>query len=112
MKKKLFIYAITAGLGIFASAKGFAQDSTSAGQDIKHAAQKTGKAVEKGAEKAGDKTAQVAASTKAVMVDKVYDGKVSPGGHRVYINKHAKYYWIDKQGHKHFITEDKLKDKS
>ena len=112
MKKNFLILLFAAAATLLTATRGYSQDSTTAGQDIKNAAQKTGKAVEKGAVKVGDKTAQVAASTKAVMTDKVYDGKVSPGGHRVYINKHAKYYWIDKKGHKHFITESQLKDKS
>lgn len=112
MKKKIFMMSAFLLAGLFFGSISFAQDTTTAGQDLKHAAKKTGKAVEKGAEKAADKTAQVASSTKAVIKDKVYEGKVGPGGHRVYIDKHAKFYYIDKKGKKNYVTEAELKDKS
>ena len=111
MKKKTLIFLLACMLGNFTSFKAFSQDTTTAGQDIKNAAKKTGKAVKKGAVKAADKTAQVAANGKAAVVDKIYEGKMGPGNHRVYIDKHSKYYWIDEKGRKHYITEDEIKDK-
>ncbi|MEO6490098.1 MAG: hypothetical protein ABIO04_09185 [Ferruginibacter sp.] len=112
MKKRLLVFLFVGSAALFTSLNGYSQDNSSAAEDVKDAAKKTGKAVEKGAVKTADKTKQVAASTKAIVVDKVYEGKVGPGGHRVYINKNAKYYWIDKKGRKHFIAENQLKDKS
>ena len=88
-----------------------AQDTTTAGQDIKNAAKKTGKAVADGAEKVGEKTAEIAAKGKAAVVDQIYTGKQGPSGQTIYINNKSKYYWIDKKGHKKFINEADLREK-
>jgi hypothetical protein len=29
----------------------------------------------------------------------------------IYIDKHSKYYWVDKKGHKVYVSKDELKDK-
>lgn len=62
-------------------------------------------------EKAGDKTAEVAVKGKAAIVDKVYKDKVGPDGQKIYIDRHSKYYWVDKQGHNVYVPKDKLKPK-
>jgi len=97
-------------MGLFSSAL-HAQDTTTAAQDVKNAAKKTGKAVKKGAVKAGNKTAEVASKTAAHVVDQVYKDKQGPDGQTIYIDNHSRYYWIDKKGHKQFVTEDQLKPK-
>ena len=88
-----------------------AQDTTTAAQDIKNAAKKTGKAVKEEAVKAGNKTAELASKGAARIVDQVYKGKQGPAGQTIYINNESKYYWIDKKGHKNFVTTNDLKDK-
>lgn len=108
--KKVLLTALVAGcFGLFTSTL-FAQDTTTAGQDIKKAAKKTGKAVGKEAKKVGNKTAEIAAKGKAGVVDKVYDGKRGPRGQKIYINNKSRYYWIDKKGHRRFIAEGELKN--
>ena len=87
-----------------------AQDTTTAGQDIKRAAKKTGKAIEKGAKKVANKSAELASKGKAAVVDKVYEGKYGPDGQKIYINDESKYYWVDKKGRRHFVTAAELKD--
>jgi hypothetical protein len=111
MKKRVLACVMAGCFGFFTVAV-HAQESTTAGQDIKSAAKKTGKAIGKGAKKAGNKTAELASKGKAVVIDKVYDGKQGPGGQTIYINNKSKYYWVDKKGHRHYITESELKDKS
>lgn len=109
--KKVILTGLVAGcLGLFSSTL-YSQDTTTAGQDIKNAAKKTGKAVSKEAKKVGNKTAEIAAKGKAGAVDKVYDGKQGPRGQKIYINNKSRYYWIDKKGHRRFVTELELKDK-
>ena len=66
--------------------------------------------VKKGAKKVGHKTAEVASKGKAHITDQKFKDKVGPNGEVIYIDKHDKYYWIDKKGHKHYITADKLTD--
>ncbi|MEP7141445.1 MAG: hypothetical protein ABI707_01185 [Ferruginibacter sp.] len=111
MKKKLIIYMAAASIGLFATISAHAQDTTTVGQDLKEAAKKTGHAVKKSAKKVGNKTAELASKSKAGVVDKIYDGKEGPNGETIYINNKSKYYWVDKQGHRHFVIESELKDK-
>ena len=47
----------------------------------------------------------------AELKDKVYVDKVGPTGETIYIDKHSKYYYIDKDGNKVFITKLEMKDK-
>ena len=67
--------------------------------------------VKTGAEKVGNKTAELASKGKSGVVDKVYKDKEGPDGETIYIDKHSKYYWIDKKGHKVPIARNKLKSK-
>jgi hypothetical protein len=76
------------------------------------AVKKTTQTVKKEATKAGNKTAEVASKGKAKVTDNVYKDKVGPNGQTVYIDDHSKYYWIDKKGHKNYVTEADLKNKN
>jgi len=73
---------------------------------------KTEQSVKKGAKAAGNKTAEVASKGKAKVTDEVYKGKMGPNGQTIYIDSHSKYYWIDKKGHKNYVTAADLKDKT
>ena len=70
-----------------------------------------GHEVKKGAVKVGNKTAQLASNGKSRVTDKVYKGKVGPTGQTIYIDDHSRYYWIDKKGHRNYVTEADLKNK-
>jgi len=67
--------------------------------------------VKKDAKKVGNKTAEIGSKAKARVTDKVYADKVGPDGQTIYMNKHAKFYWIDDKGHKQYIAKSRLKDK-
>jgi len=69
-------------------------------------------AVEKSAKAVGNKTAEVASKGKARVTDKVYKEKVGPNGQTIYIDDHSKYYWIDKKGHRNYVTDADLKAKT
>jgi hypothetical protein len=43
--------------------------------------------------------------------DKVSKDKVGPSGQKVYIATDARYYWVDKQGNRHYVEELELKPK-
>jgi hypothetical protein len=125
MKKGLMVCLVTGSIGLFSAVSVRAQDTTTIGEDLKHAGQKTGRVVKKSAKKVGNKTAELAAKGKAAVVDKIYlaskgkaavvdkiyEGKQGPDGQTIYINNKSEYYWIDKKGHHHFVTENELKDK-
>lgn len=67
--------------------------------------------VKESATKVGNKTAELASKGKNAVTDKIYKDKEGPNGETIYINKHSKYYWIDKKGHKVPISKNKLQDK-
>lgn len=67
--------------------------------------------VKEGATKVGNKTAELASKGKNAITDKIYKDKEGPNGETIYINKHSKYYWIDKKGHKVPISKNKLRSK-
>ena len=69
------------------------------------------KEVKKDAKKVGHKTAEVASKGKAKVTDKEYKDKVGPNNETIYIDDHSKYYWIDKKGHRHYVTDTELKTK-
>jgi hypothetical protein len=90
------------GISILALLAGFSQ------VNAQSAASKVGTDVKDGAVKAGNKTAEVASKGKSSVTDQVYKDKVGPNGETIYIDKHSKYYWIDKKGHKVPIEKNKL----
>src|SRR5690349_927791 len=99
MKKLIGIAAFLFCLGLYHSVNA-------------QAVKKTTRAVEKGAKKAGNETAEVASKGKATVTDKVYKDKVGPKGQKIYIDDHSRYYWIDEKGHRNYVTEAELKPKN
>lgn len=95
---------------VFSVANAQEKDKT-VGGEIKKDAKATGHAVKKGATAVGRKSSEIASKGKSRIVDKVYEGKAGPDGETIYINNKSKYYWVDKKGHRHFVTEAELKDK-
>lgn len=67
--------------------------------------------VEKEAEVAGDAISEAAAKAAAAITDKKLDDKVGPDGQTVYVDDDTKYYYINAEGEKVFITKLQLKDK-
>jgi len=67
--------------------------------------------VKTGLNKAGNKTAEVAANAAAAVADKTYAGKCGPHGQTVYINKNDHYYYINSTGHKVFLKKSQLRNK-
>ncbi|MET3887648.1 hypothetical protein ABIE54_006537 [Chitinophagaceae bacterium OAS944] len=98
MKKLLGISILTLLIGITSVN---AQDTT----------KKVTTTVKEGATKVGNKTAELASKGKNGITDKIYKDKEGPNGETIYINKHSKYYWIDKKGHKVPISKNKLQNK-
>ena len=112
MKRKFLACLLALSIGLFSAMNVLAQeDTTTIGEDLKSATKKTGKVVKKGAKKIGNKTAEVASKGSSAIIDKIYEGKEGSDGQTIYINNKAKYYWVDKKGHRHFVTESELRDK-
>jgi hypothetical protein len=102
MKKVISIVALTLFCGFF---------NYTQAQTVKQEVNKDAKVVKKDAKKVGNKTAELASKAKSKITDSEYKDKVGPDGQTVYIDKHARYYWVDKKGHKQYVAATKLKDK-
>lgn len=110
MKQVLFAGLVAGCLGLSTTLHAQDKKTTDSTKGLKHTVKKAGEAISDGAKAVGNKTAELASKGKAGVVDKVYDGKKGPDGQKIYINDDAKYYWIDKKGHRHFVTKSELKE--
>jgi hypothetical protein len=66
--------------------------------------------VGKATRKVGHQVSNTAANTASHVVDKKYDEKRGPHGETVYITKHDRYYYINKKGHRVYITKAQMTD--
>jgi hypothetical protein len=110
--KNVFRIAMFAA-ATFAITPAFAQthkDST-LGAKIDRTSKKVATKTKTTAKKVGHKTSEIAANGESRIVDKKFEGKVAPGNHNVYIDKNSKYYYVNKKGHRVYITEAQMKDK-
>ena len=107
--KKILGISIVALLVGFSSAN--AQDTTKKDTTSRNTTRKVTTKVKEGAVNAGNKTAELASKGKNAITDKIYKDKEGPNGETIYINKHSKYYWIDKKGHKVAISKTDLRSK-
>ncbi|MFI5158173.1 MAG: hypothetical protein ACHQF4_04865 [Sphingobacteriales bacterium] len=68
--------------------------------------------VDRDAKAVGHKTSEIAANGASTVVDKRYRDKRGPHGEAVYIDKHSRYYYISKKGHKVYTTKSALKNET
>ncbi|MEO8884817.1 MAG: hypothetical protein ABI367_02070 [Mucilaginibacter sp.] len=110
--------------GLFAAAQTQAQThrDTTLGQKIDKTTKKVGHATTKTAKKVGNetaeaatavghKTSELAAKGAAAVVDKKYDGKAGPHNENIYIDSKSRYYYVNKSGHRVYVTKAELKTK-
>jgi len=74
-------------------------------------AKKVGNATAEGATKVGHKTSELAAKGAAAVTDKLYEGKAGPDNENIYIDSKARYYYVNKSGHRVYVTQAELKTK-
>lgn len=73
-------------------------------------AQSTGDKIKHDARAVGHKTSEIAAKGAAAVTDKRYDDKYGPHGEKVYIDKHSRYFYINKRGHRVYLKKSQLRD--
>jgi len=66
--------------------------------------------VKQDAKDVGHKTSEIAAKSKAAIVDRKYEGKKGPGGQTVYIDKYSHYYYVNSKGHKYYLKKSQLRN--
>jgi hypothetical protein len=103
MKNALKISFLAAAM--FVASNTFAQEHKSVGQKVGGAAKDVGHATGSAAKDVGHKTSEIASKGAAAVTDKRYDGHWAPTGENVYIDEHNKYFYVDKKGHRQFITK-------
>ncbi|GAC1308523.1 MAG: hypothetical protein NVSMB24_22350 [Mucilaginibacter sp.] len=124
MKNFVKLALVAAGVLTFAQsqAKPMAKDTTighkmsRTAKKVGHATTTTAKTVgektEDAAKTVGHKTSELAAKGAATVADKKYEGKCGPHGETVYINKDSKYFYVNKMGHRVYVTKSHLMDAS
>lgn len=97
--------------GIFAAAQTQAQThrDTTLGQKIDKTATKVGKTTAKTAKKVGNKTSELASKGAAAVANKRYEGHWALTGELVYIDEYGRYFYVDKKGHREFITKAQMR---
>lgn len=92
--------------------KATAKTAKKVGKATATAAKDVGNATAKGVTKAGNKTAELAAKGAAAVDDRKYKGKAGPNNENIYIDgKTSRYYYVDKTGHRVYVTQAELKTK-
>jgi len=109
--KKIFGFAAVALFGL--SVPSFTQRNKDSGSHgVKKGATKAWEGTKKGAKTVGNKTAEVTKKGVAKVTDKKSDAWVGPEGQTIYIDDLGKYYWINGNGKKIYVSEAALKAKS
>jgi len=106
--KKIFVIAMIAFLGM--SAPSFAQSTADkAAHGVKKGATKAWHGTKKGAKKVGNETAELATKGKAKVTDKKSDQWVGPEGQTIYVDDGSKYYWVNGNGKRIYVSQSALK---
>jgi hypothetical protein len=95
-------YVITAAISLFALINSASAQSKGT---------KVWNGVKTGAKAVGNKTAELASKGKANVTDKPVKDKVGPNGEKIYVDDGSRYYFVDRKGRRHFISESALKNK-
>lgn len=108
MKKRYILGLVaTAAFAMFSLNTNAQEKKTEVGKAL----QKTGKAVEKGANAVGNKTAEVAVKGSAKVTDQTYKGKMAPDGTNVYIDGKNRKYYVNKKGAKVYLKASEIKNR-
>jgi hypothetical protein len=106
--KKIFSIALIAILGL--SAPSFAQSKVDkAAHGVKKGSTKAWQGTKKGATKAWHGTKKGAAKAKAAITDKKAETWTGPEGQTVYIAADNRYYWVNGNGKRIYVSESALK---
>jgi hypothetical protein len=79
--------------------------------EVEQAADETERETEQAADETDEEISETAAKVMADIVDKRHDTKVGPKGQVVFITDDNRYYYINNEGEKVFVTELQLKNK-
>jgi hypothetical protein len=89
--------------------KATAKTAKKVGNATSSAAKDVGNATATGAKKVGNKTSELASKGAAAVANKRYEGHWALTGELVYIDEYGRYFYVDKKGHRQFITKAQMK---
>ena len=99
MKKLMGICVLVAALGLYTVSK--AQSRVEAAvRDVK-----------KETRKAGAKTSELVAKSLSKDNGQLYKNMTGPNGEVIYMDRHARYFWVDEHGNHHYVAKEQLKEK-
>ncbi|MBT1695900.1 hypothetical protein KK083_03355 [Fulvivirgaceae bacterium PWU4] len=87
------------------------EEAREARDEVNEEARETESELEKDTQSAGDKIEEGAKDAAAAITDQKLKNKVGPGGETAYVDENGKYYYINNNGEKVFITRAQLRDK-
>jgi hypothetical protein len=109
MKNTFKVTLLAAALFVAAESTTYAQENKPVTKEIGDAAKDVGKATATGAKAVGKKTSEVASKGAAAVSTKRYKGHWALTGELVYIDEYGKYFYVDKKGHRQFITKAQMR---
>ena len=108
-KADVALYGLKTGLE--GEPDAYRKEREKAERDAEEAGKSANREAEERSDKAGDQVAETAGNIGAGIKDKIYADKVGPNGQTIYIDKHAKFYYINDEGRKVFLLKSQMKDK-
>ena len=120
MKNSFKLALLSAAIFAVSQSTVLAQENKTVGQavggaakDVGHAtakgAKEVGQATATGAKAVGKKTSELASKGAAAVANKRYNGHWALTGELVYIDEYGKYFYVDKKGHRQFITKAQMR---
>lgn len=111
MRRKYLAGIAAVALVAFVTSVSFGQEKNEKKTEVGKVIQKTGKAVEKGANAVGNKTAEIAVKGSAKVADQTFKGKMAPDGSNVYIDGKNRKYYVNKKGAKIYLKASQIKNR-
>lgn len=87
------------------------REANDAADDLEDETEDAESDIEKAAENTADDVSEAASKTAAEIDDERHDTKVGPNGQVIYISDDVRFYYINEEGTKVYVTEQELKDK-
>ena len=120
MKNSFKLALLSAAIFAVSQSTVLAQENKTVGQavggaakDVGHAtakgAKEVGQATATGAKAVGKKTSEIASKGAAAVANKRYNGHWALTGELVYIDEYGRYFYVDKKGHRQFITKAQMR---
>lgn len=87
------------------------REAEHAEENVEESAENTESDLERAADRTGDAISKAAAKTAAEIDDEKHDTKVGPGGQDIFISDDSRYYYVNDEGQRVYVTKSQLKDK-